>query len=102
MSDKKYQTLKLNDYEIGDTVRILSFGRIKTAKNKRTNELVFLKILKKSQIAKAKQTIHITNELSILQTIDHPSITRFLNSNHDEKYIYMAFEFIPGGIYSLY
>ena len=97
MSNKKYQTLKLNDYEIGDTVRILSFGRIKTAKNKRTQELIFLKILKKSQIAQAKQTIHTTNELSILQTIDHPSITRFLNSNHDEKYIYMAFEFIPGG-----
>jgi protein kinase A len=97
MSDKKYKTLKLNDYEIGDTIRIYPLGRVKSAKNKRTNELIALKILKKSQIVKAKQELHILNELSVLQTLDHPSIVRFLNSNHDEKYIYLAFEFIPGG-----
>ena len=97
MSDKKYKTLKLNDYEIGDTIRIYPFGRVKNAKNKRTNELIALKILKKSEIVKAKQELHILNELSILQTLDHPSIIRFLNSNHDEKFIHLAFEFIPGG-----
>jgi len=97
MSDKKFRSLKLNDYEIGDTIRILPLGTIKIAKNKRTNELIVLKVLKKSQIIKSKQITHISNELTIHPTLEHSSIISFLNSTHDEKYIYFAFEFLPGG-----
>lgn len=97
MSDKKFHSLKLNDYEIGDTIRILPLGTIKIAKNRRTNELIALKVLKKSEIIKSKQITHIYNELTIHPTLEHSSIISFLNSTHDEKYIYLAFEFISGG-----
>ncbi len=97
MSEKKFHSLKLNDYDIVDTIRTLPFGRIKTAKNKRTNELISLKILNKSEIIKSKQEPHITNELNILQELAHPSIISLLSANNDDKYIYLAFEFLLGG-----
>lgn len=97
MSEKKYHALKLGDYEIGDTIKILPYGRIKTAKNRRTNELIALKIIIKSMIQKSKQVPHIFNEVRILPEITHPSIISFLSSFQDEKYIYLAFEFLPGG-----
>ena len=79
MSDKKFRSLKLNDYEIGDTIRILPLGTIKIAKNRRTNELIALKVLKKSEIIKSKQITHIYNELTIHPTLKHSSIISFLN-----------------------
>ena len=97
MSEKKIPSFKINDYNIGDTIRILPFGRVKTAKYKKNNELIALKILNKSSIIKANQKPHIYNEFKILQTIEHPSIISFLSLNQDEKYMYFAFEFIPGG-----
>ena len=97
MSEKKFHSLKLNDYDIADTVGILPLGRLKTAKSKRTNELIILKILNKSQIINSKQIEHISNELKILPNLEHPSIISFLSANHDEKYIYLAFEFVQGG-----
>ena len=97
MSEKKITSFKINDYYIGDTIRILPLGRVKTAKNKKNNELIALKILNKSSIVKTKQKPHIYNEFKILHDIDHPSIISILSLNQDEKYMYFAFEFIPGG-----
>ena len=97
MAEKKSHSLKINDYQLGDTIRILPLGRIKIARNRRTNELIALKILIKSEIIKTNQKLHISNELSILKNISHPSIISFLGTAHDEKYIYLAFEFISGG-----
>ena len=95
MAEKKI--LKLNDYNIEDTIKIIPNGRVKTAKRQRNNELIIIKILNKSQIIKSKQTSHIFNELNILPNLKHPSIISFLSGNSDEKYIYLAFEFIQGG-----
>ena len=97
MSEKKIHNLKLTDYEIGDTIKILPLGRVKIAKSKRTNELVALKILIKSKIIESKLTTHIFNELNILSNFEHPSIVSFLGSTHDDKYLYLFLEFVPGG-----
>ena len=97
MSEKKFHNLKITDYEIGDTIRILPLGRLKIAKNKRTNEAIALKIIKKSQIIKSGQKPHILNEYKILPILDHPSIISYIGATHDEKYIYFGFEFISGG-----
>ena len=97
MSEKKNNTLKIFDYEKGDTIRVIPLGVIKLAKNKRTNETIVLTILKKCKIIKYGVSPHILNELKILPILEHPSIVSFLGSAHDEKYIYFGFEFIPGG-----
>ena len=80
MSEKKSHSLKLNDYQIGDTIRISPLGRIKVARSRRTNELIALKTLIKSQIINSKQIPHIENEFDILPTLDHPPIISFIGS----------------------
>jgi serine/threonine protein kinase len=55
------------------------------------------KILNKSNIMKSNQTQHVLNELEIIPNLDHPSIIKFLSFYQDDKYLYLAFEFIPGG-----
>ena len=97
MAEKKFQLLKLNDYDIKDTIRGLALGNVKLAKNKKTNEFISLHILNKSQIVKSNRIQHISNELKILPTLEHPSIISFLGANHDDKYVYLAFEFLQGG-----
>ena len=97
MSENKIHSIKLQDYEIGDIIKIMPLGKIKIAKSKRTSEYIVIKILIKSEIVKSKQEQHILNELDILETISHPSIISCTGFTQDEKYLYLAFEFIQGG-----
>ena len=98
MSEKKLPSLKLQDYEIGDTIKEMPLGKVKKAKSKRdSNKHLVIKIYKKSQIIKKELTQHIINEVTILKKIDHPWIIKCLGTTHDEKYLYFAFDFIPGG-----
>ena len=52
MSEKKLHSLTLNDYDLGDTIKIIPNGRVKIARNRRanSNEIIFIKILNKSNI----------------------------------------------------
>lgn len=99
MSEKKLHSLTLNDYDLGDTIKIIPNGRVKIARNRRanSNEIIFIKILNKSNIMKSNQTQHVLNELEIIPNLDHLSIIKFLSFYQDDKYLYLAFEFIPGG-----
>ena len=97
MSESKIHSIKLQDYEIGDIIKIMPFGKVKIAKSKRTGEYFVIKMLIKSEIIKNKQEQHIINELDILEEISHPSIITCVGFTQDEKYLYLAYEFIPGG-----
>ena len=55
--------------------------------------LLMVKIIALKYNYNGKQIIPV----SILKNISHPSIISFLGTAHDEKYIYLAFEFISGG-----
>ena len=97
MSESRIHSIKLQDYEIGDIIKIMPLGKVKIAKSKRTSEYIVIKILIKSEIIKSKQEQHILNELDILEEISHPSIISCVGFTQDEKYLYLAFEFVPGG-----
>lgn len=56
-----------------------------------------MKILKKKEIIKLSQVDHIKSENWILKEIEHPFIVKLIESFQDTKYVYMIFEFIPGG-----
>ena len=102
MSKNKFQLLNINDYELGETIKVLNLGKMKIARNKQTKELILIKVLKKSTIMESKQTTHIFNEINLLPTLSHQAIPKLIGANHDEKYIYIATEFVPGGdLYNL-
>ena len=74
-----------------------SFGRVRIAKDKKKGSYIALKIMKKVEIMKSKQTDHIMNEIKILAQIDHPFIISFDGFAQDERYLYLALELINGG-----
>ena len=94
---EKVKIMKLSDYTLGDTLGTGSFGRVRLAKNKKTNEYFALKIMKKIDILKSKQADHIANEIKILSMINHPFVTKFDGFTQDDKYLYIALELINGG-----
>ena len=65
LEEGKVRSIKLSDYEMGDTLGTGSFGRVKIAKDKKTGEYVAMKIMKKAEILKSKQADHISNEIKI-------------------------------------
>ena len=69
-----WKTIALDDFELGVTLGTGSYGRVRIAKNKKTNEYFALKILKKAEIIKLKQVDHVVSEYTILGDIDHPSL----------------------------
>ena len=58
----KPKKIKLSDYKMDRTLGSGSFGRVKLAKNKKDENYVAIKILKKAEIIKLKQVDHILNE----------------------------------------
>ena len=93
----KVRSIKLSDYEMGETLGTGSFGRVKIAKDKKTGEYVAMKIMKKSEILKSKQADHISNEIKILSMIQHPFVITFGGFTQDERNLYLALELINGG-----
>jgi len=53
--------------------------------------------MKKIEIIRSKQTDHIMNEISILNSINHPFIISIDGVAQDEKFIYLALELVNGG-----
>ena len=94
---EKVKLMHLKDYDIGETLGTGSFGRVRIAKNKRTNNYVALKIMKKVEILKSKQADHIANEIKILSMIDHPFVITFEGFTQDDRSLYIAIELINGG-----
>ena len=56
-----------------------------------------MKIMKKIEIIRSKQTDHIMNEISILNSINHPFIINIDGVCQDDKYMYLALELVNGG-----
>lgn len=98
MSEKNKLKINISDYEKLETVGLGSFGRVRLCRNIKTNKIYVLKILKKAEIIRLKQTDHIYSEYHILAFLNHPFIIQLMGVNFDDpKYLYFLLEYIPGG-----
>jgi serine/threonine protein kinase len=89
--------LQLANYEVGETLGTGSFGRVRIARNQKTGNYIALKIMKKVEIIRSKQTDHIMSEIKILAMINHPFIIQFDGFTQDERSLYLALELVNGG-----
>lgn len=89
--------LALSELEILQTLGTGSFGRVRLARVKVTGDFVALKILKKAEILRMKQVDHVISELSILRIIRHPFLVNLIGYTQDDRYLYLALDFVPGG-----
>ena len=82
--------LELKQYEIGDTLRINPYGRVRIVKHKKTNKYFALKMIKKKEILEAKEGDHICYH-------GHPFCISIDGITQNEKYIYITTDLINGG-----
>ena len=89
--------LDLNSLDIMHTIGAGSFGRVRLAKYKKKDEFLALKVLKKVDAIHQKQVDHVMSEHLILRMLSHPFVVSMQGESQDERYIYFALEYIPGG-----
>jgi protein kinase A len=78
MDSFKATKVKLQDYDVMQTLGTGSFGRVRLAKHKSSGDFVALKMLKKAEILRLKQVDHIISENTILSNINHPFLVSLI------------------------
>ena len=90
--------VSMSDFIFLETIGMGSYGRVRLCRNKKTNKVFAIKMLKKSEIIRMKQVDHVYSEYTILSSIYHPFIVELKGVNFtDTSYIYFLLEDISGG-----
>jgi hypothetical protein len=91
--------LALEDLDIGRTLGIGAFGRVKLVKVKSdpTGPTYALKCQSKKAIVENGLQDHVMNEKNIMGELDHPFILKYFCSMKDDRYIYFVLELLLGG-----
>ncbi|KAH3808354.1 cAMP-dependent protein kinase catalytic subunit PRKX-like isoform X2 [Dreissena polymorpha] len=87
----------LSDYEILSTIGTGTFGRVVLVRNNDTRNYFALKVMAITEVIRLKQIEHVKNEKEILASISHPFIVNMYWANHDNTFLYMLMEYVPGG-----
>lgn len=74
-----------------------AFGEVRVCKEKETGDIVAIKKLKKEEMIRKNQIIHVRTENIILRTICSPFIVKLRASFQDSQFLYLVMDFLPGG-----
>ena len=87
----------LENYNFIKTIGEGTFGKVKLAIHKPTNEEVAIKILEKSKIKKQKELERIEKEIKYMKMLNHPNIVKIYEIIEDNNNFYISMEYVPGG-----
>ncbi|KAK5998822.1 Serine/threonine-protein kinase sid2 [Cladobotryum mycophilum] len=73
------------------------YGQVFLAQKKDTREVCALKVMSKKLLFKLDEVRHVLTERDILTTAQSDWLVRLLYSFQDDKNIYLAMEYVPGG-----
>jgi serine/threonine protein kinase len=88
---------KLSDFDIGRPLGKGKFGNVYLAREKKSQFVVALKILFKSQLTKANVQHQLVREIEIQCHLNHPNILKLYNYFVDEKKVYLILEYSLNG-----
>ena len=74
-----------------------SYAKVLLVKKKDTKQIMALKVQKKEKVKKIKQLEHVYNERNILIQMKHPFIMKLYHTFQNERKIFFAMEYCPGG-----
>ncbi|MBN3280715.1 PRKX kinase, partial [Polyodon spathula] len=74
-----------------------TFGRVFLVKEKKTRGYFALKAMKIPDVIRLKQEQHVQNEKAVLSEVNHPFLIRLFWTHHDECFLYMLMDYVPGG-----
>ncbi|KAL1765250.1 cAMP-dependent protein kinase catalytic subunit PRKX [Sigmodon hispidus] len=88
----------LQDWDTVATVGTGTFGRVNLVKEKTGRRRYYaLKIMSIPDVIRLKQEQHVQNEKAVLKEINHPFLVKLFWTGHDNRFLYMLMEFVPGG-----
>uniref|UniRef100_A0A1A7XMB0 Protein kinase, X-linked n=1 Tax=Iconisemion striatum TaxID=60296 RepID=A0A1A7XMB0_9TELE len=87
----------LDELETVATVGTGTFGRVFLVKDQKSQAFFALKQMKISDVIRLKQEQHVHNEKEVLTEINHPFLIRLFWTHHDERFLYMLMDYVPGG-----
>eukprot|EP00127_Corallochytrium_limacisporum_P006358 Clim_evm69s225 gene=Clim_evmTU69s225 len=91
------RSLRIGQYELGETLGVGSFGKVKLAKHAQTQHEVAIKILSKDQIVARDMQQKIQREIQNLKLFRHPHIIKFYEVIATPNDIFMVMEYVNGG-----
>jgi serum/glucocorticoid-regulated kinase 2 len=99
MMNEQQAQLTLDNFNMLSVIGKGSYAKVVLVKKKgEESERVYaMKILKKKYIEKRKQENHVMTERNILVGMDHPFIVKLYHSFQNEKKLFFALEYCPGG-----
>ncbi|KAF6807804.1 serine threonine-protein kinase dbf20 [Colletotrichum plurivorum] len=94
---KRRVRLRHGDFQILTQVGQGGYGQVFLAQKKDTREVCALKVMSKKLLFKLDEVRHVLTERDILTTAKSDWLVRLLYSFQDDKNIYLAMEYVPGG-----
>ncbi|KAI0437333.1 serine/threonine-protein kinase DBF20 [Xylaria telfairii] len=94
---KRRIRLRHGDFQILTQVGQGGYGQVFLAQKKDTREVCALKVMNKKLLFKLDEIRHVLTERDILTTANSEWLVRLLYSFQDDKSIYLAMEYVPGG-----
>ncbi|KAK7757643.1 serine/threonine-protein kinase dbf2 [Diatrype stigma] len=94
---KRRIRLRHGDFQILTQVGQGGYGQVYLAQKKDTREVCALKVMNKKLLFKLDEVRHVLTERDILTTANSEWLVRLLYSFQDDKSIYLAMEYVPGG-----
>ncbi|EFX02623.1 serine/threonine-protein kinase [Grosmannia clavigera kw1407] len=94
---KRRMRLRHGDFQILTQVGQGGYGQVFLAQKKDTREVCALKVMSKKLLFKLDEVRHVLTERDILTTAKSEWLVRLLYSFQDDKSIYLAMEYVPGG-----
>jgi tRNA A-37 threonylcarbamoyl transferase component Bud32 len=94
---KRRVRLRHADFQILTQVGQGGYGQVFLAQKKDTKEVCALKVMSKKLLFKLDEIRHVLTERDILTTAKSDWLVRLLYSFQDDKNIYLAMEYVPGG-----
>ncbi|KAI7903085.1 kinase-like domain-containing protein [Cokeromyces recurvatus] len=83
----------IEDFEVGRHLGTGKFGVVYLAREKYSEQLVALKVLKKKQLEKADVVHFLKREIEIQAHLDHENITHLYGYFHNQDFIYLVLEY---------
>jgi len=97
VSGEKQKEYTLADFEMMKVLGKGTFGKVMLAKEKGTEELYAIKVLKKSVILQKDEVSHTLTENAVLQSTKHPFLTGLKCSFHTTDLLVFVMEYVNGG-----
>ena len=94
---RQREKLTIRNYESLSIIGRGAFGEVHVCRDKKTNEIVAIKKIKKEVLYLKNQIIHVRNEQQLMAQVKSPWIVDLKASFQEDDYLYLVMEFLPGG-----